>query len=140
MRKLALALFVGIAAPAANAADDTMKGPAQVRDAATITIEGSRFRLADIAAPESETCGGKDCAEVAMSVLGARLAGHEVTCAKDRRLGHGYFLARCKLDDGTDIAKLSLEEGLAVPLPNPPPSYKEAADQAKAQGRGLWSK
>lgn len=138
MRKLALALFLALTGP--SAADDSVKGPAQVRDSVTIAIAGSRFRLADITAPEKETCGGKDCAEVAMLILGAKLSGHEVTCAKDRRLGHGYFLARCKLDDGTDVAILSVEEGLAVPLPNPPPSYKEAAEEAKSQGRGLWSK
>ncbi len=140
MRTLAVALSVCLVVSGPARADDAVKGPAQVRDSVTIAVAGSRFRLEGIDVPGNGTCSGKDCAEAAADVIGARITGHDVACTKQQRLGHGYFLARCKLDDGTDIAKISLEEGLSVPQPNAVPGYAEASELAKSQGRGHWSK
>jgi endonuclease YncB( thermonuclease family) len=128
-----------VLAGSANA-QDRITGAATMRDAVTVAIAGARFRLDSLVSSEAQTCSGKKCAEVASDVIGPRLAGHSVTCTKEHRLGHGYFLARCKLDDGVDLATLILEEGLATHEPNAPGSYREAVEKAKVQGRGLWSR
>ena len=139
MRTFPIATIILIAlAGTSRADDDHVTGEAQVRDAATIAIAGARFRLDALAAAENQTCGGRPCADAAVEVIGPKLAGRPVTCVKERRLGHGYFLARCKLDDGSDLATLVLEEGLALAEPNAPGSYREAAERAKSQGKGLW--
>jgi endonuclease YncB( thermonuclease family) len=132
-------VFASLVFASASAAEDGVKGEAQVRDAVTLALAGARFRLSSIVPVEGKSCGGKDCAEYAAENLGPELAGHEVTCTKERRLGHGFFLARCTRGDGTDIATIILGKGLAAAEANAPPSYREAADKAKAEKKGLWA-
>jgi endonuclease YncB( thermonuclease family) len=142
MRPLWLLPFISLVFASlvfAGAAEDGVKGEAQVRDAVTLALAGARFRLSSIVPVEGKPCGGRDCAEYAAESLGPELAGHEVTCTKERRLGHGFFLARCTRDDGTDIATIILGKGLAAAEANAPPSYREAADKAKAEKKGLWA-
>jgi len=142
MRPISHSLLAALALAALTAtgeADDSVKGEAQVRDAVTLTIAGSRFRLSSLTPFARPLCGGKDCALRAAEVIGPELAGRQVTCNKERRLGHGYFLARCVRDDGVDVAVVILGAGYAMAEPNAPPSYTAAADKAKADARGLWA-
>jgi endonuclease YncB( thermonuclease family) len=140
MKKIYCAIIALLLLGGSSAAEDSVTGEAQIRDAVTIAIAGARFRLAGLAAAENQSCGGRLCAEVAAAVIGARLAGQQVTCAKERRLGHGYFLARCMLTEGPDLGLLILEEGFALPETTAPANYKDAAERAKSAARGLWSR
>jgi endonuclease YncB( thermonuclease family) len=139
MRSVLIASLAILVFAAPSDADDSVKGVAQVRDAVTIAVSGARFRLSGIAPFQKQLCGGKDCAERAAEIIGPEISGHQVTCVKEHRLGHGYFLARCKRDDGVDVATLILEKGYAVPEANAQPSYREVAEKAKAEARGLWA-
>lgn len=134
-----LVLTLVVAGPRVGAADDSAKGEAQVRDAVTLALDGARFRLSSLVPFDTALCGGKDCAERAAEVIGPEVAGRQVTCNKERRLGHGYFLARCVRDDGVDLALVILAKGFAKAEPNAPPSYVAAAAEAKAKATGLWA-
>lgn len=143
MRATAFALFAvltGIGASDPARSGDSVTGEAHVRDAVTIAVAGARYRLSGLASSEGRTCGKATCDEAAGETIGPLLAGKSVTCAKERRLGHGFFLARCMVDGGADVATLVLEAGLALPEPGAPASYVEAADRAKDNGRGMWAR
>jgi endonuclease YncB( thermonuclease family) len=139
MRFLLLTMIAQFACSFPAAASESVKGEAEIRDAVTIVIDGARYTLADIVEPQEKTCGNRPCGEAAIQLIGPRLAGRQTTCLKERRLGHGRFLARCKLENGTDLATVILEEGLALPESNAPPGYISAAQKAKLEGRGVWS-
>jgi len=121
------------------AASESVKGEAEIRDAVTIVIDGARYTLADLVEPQDKPCGNRPCGKAAIELIGPRLAGRQTTCLKERRLGHGRYLAHCKLEDGTDLATVILEEGLALPETNAAPGYIAAAQKAKTEGRGVWS-
>ncbi|HEX6012828.1 MAG TPA: hypothetical protein VFY87_13735, partial [Geminicoccaceae bacterium] len=118
-RVAAVALALALGGPAQAA--DELSGPAKVRGPETLVIAGARVRLLGIEAPdEADRCATADgeeisCEEAAMAALEALAATGPVTCAKERRLGHGYFLRRCRAADGTDPAERLLRQGLLRP-------------------------
>jgi endonuclease YncB( thermonuclease family) len=143
MRRLvAAALALALGGPASAA--DELSGPAKVRGPETLAISGARVRLSGVEAPdEAARCataaGEISCAEAATAVLEALVAGGAVTCATERRLGHGYFLGRCRTADGTDPAERLLRQGLLRPEAGDlPPGYRAAVEAARASGSGVW--
>jgi endonuclease YncB( thermonuclease family) len=114
-------------------ADDSVTGPAEVRDAAIVSIAGGRFRLQGIVPPED----GASIAAAKQS-LGGFIANHTVTCAKIRRLGHGYFLATCKRDSGEDLTLYLLGEGMARADGDASAEAVKAEAAAKAAHKGVW--
>ena len=79
------------------------------------------------------------CTDAAAAAL-AEIAGDAaVTCIKERRLGHGYFLGHCRTADGVDPAEVLLSRGLLqLASDTPLERYAKAAEAAKAAGAGLW--
>ena len=142
MKRAVLLLAVLALAPgAARAAEDRLAGPAKVRGPDTLAIAGARVRFAGVLPPEeaSRCAGDVACADAAAQALATLVAQGEVSCTKERRLGHGYFLGRCRTGDGTDPALALLELGLLRPEPGAAPaSYVAAAEAAKAARAGLW--
>lgn len=132
------ALILVLLAGQASAADE-VRGEAQLRDAVTVALEGARYRLKGLTTAMDRTCGGSSCDEAAVRIIGPKLKGRVTICVKERRIGHGYHLAECTLDDGTDLALVLIEEGLAVAEANAEPRYLEAVEKAKAARRGLWA-
>jgi endonuclease YncB( thermonuclease family) len=142
MRPAAAALLaLLLAAGGAPAAEDRIKGSGKARGPDTVAVAGTRIRLAAIEVPgDGLACGGSSCAESATAALDALLTRGEVACSKERRLGHGYFLGRCMLADGTDLALGLLRDGLARPSGgDAPEAYRAAAAAAREARRGLWA-
>jgi succinoglycan biosynthesis protein ExoI len=145
VRRLAAAgaLFATLGG-AAQAADE-LSGPAKVRGPETLAIAGARVRLSGVEAPDATArCATADgeasCEVAATAALEALAASGPVTCAKERRLGHGYFLGRCRAADGTDPAERLLRQGLLEPEAGDlPPSYRAAVEAARASKSGVWS-
>ena len=120
-------------------AEEPASGVASMRDAVTVAISGARFRLEGIDPPaEGAVCGAQSCVDSAMEELSRFVSGHQVTCTRARRLGHGFFLSSCRLEDGADAAEHLLKQGLAELGDEANPAHRSAAEQAKAAGRGLW--
>ncbi|MEK0085379.1 thermonuclease family protein [Benzoatithermus flavus] len=145
MRALAVGLLLSALAAASAAAEDPVKGQGKARGPDTIAVAGTRIRLAAIEPPaEGMVCvgsgGAVPCTEAAAAALDALLARGEVACSKEHRLGHGYFLGRCTLGDGTDLALALLGQGLAQPAgTEAPDAYRTAGAEARDARRGLWA-
>ncbi len=138
-------LLVGVTLGTAHAAEDQLVGAAKVRAPDMLVIAGTRLKLSGVLPPdESATC--KDgagntvrCTDAADAALGEIAGDGAVTCVKERRLGHGYFLGHCRTADGVDPAEVLLSRGLLQLAPDTPPErYAKAAEEAKAAGAGLW--
>jgi len=121
-------------------AEEPVSGVASVRDAVTVAVNGARFRLEGIEPPaEGEVCGAQSCVDAAMEELASFVSDHQVTCTRTQRLGHGFFLSSCRLEDGADAAERLLNQGLAEPGADANPAQRAAAEQAKTAGKGLWA-
>lgn len=141
MRRLSLLLgglsLALLALPAL--ALDPATGTAKARDGWTIAIGGVRVRLAGLTEPAADrACGARTCAEAAAARLGEAVDGRSITCSRERRLGHGFYLGRCTLADGADPALLLIEQGLAKAEPDAPEAYRAAAEEAKQAGLGMF--
>jgi succinoglycan biosynthesis protein ExoI len=144
MNRLAAAAALALALGGPAQAADELSGPAKVRGPETLAIAGARVRLSGVEAPDAAArcataTGEASCEEAATAALEALAAVGPVTCTKERRLGHGYFLGHCRGADGTDPAEQMLREGLLRPeagdlLPN----YRAAVEAARASKSGGW--
>ena len=120
-------------------------GFARVIDGDTLDISGRRVRLQGIDAPEAtQTCvaGGQAyrCGAVATLALGELLRGRIIRCAPSGADRYGRTLADCWIDDdGTDISRWMVRQGLAVAYRHY--SYHYLPDEllARLAGRGLWA-
>jgi endonuclease YncB( thermonuclease family) len=135
---LAVVLFGLLSWPAD--AEEPVTGVASVRDAVTVAIGGARYRLEGVEPPpEAAVCGAQPCSDAAMDELAQIVSGHEVTCTNARRLGHGFFLASCRLENGVDVAEHLLRQGLAELGADASPALRAAAQEAKGARRGVWA-
>jgi hypothetical protein len=94
--RAALALLTpGLAPGLVQAAEDQLLGPAKVRGPDTQVIDGARVRLSGVMPAEDKAaCAGAEgtvvaCVAAAEAALAAVAAGGDLTCVKERRLGHG---------------------------------------------------
>jgi endonuclease YncB( thermonuclease family) len=133
-------VLVGLLSWPVGAEEDVVTGVASVRDPVTVAISGARYRLEAIEPPsEAAVCGERSCADAATEELAQFVSGHEVACTKVRRLGHGFFLASCRIEDDEDAAEHLLRQGLAQPGADASPTLQAAAEEARLAGRGLWA-
>lgn len=148
MRASGLALLlVGAALGTAHAAEDQLVGAAKVRAPDMLVIAGTRVKLSGVLPPD-ENADCKDgsgstvrCTDAASAALDEIAGTLTVTCIKERRLGHGYFLGHCRTAAGVDPAEVLLSRGLLQLAPDTPlERYAKAAEAAKAAGAGLWGK
>ncbi len=142
MRTATLVLLALLMAPPmAHAADDRLTGPAKVRGPDMLVIAGARVKLSGVVAPEEDAvcAAGLSCGDAATAALGEVVAGGDVTCIKEHRLGHGFFLGHCRASDGSDPAEALLMRGLLLPDPGGSTvAYQKAAASAQAERAGLW--
>jgi len=89
---------------------DCVRGRAWVIDGDTLVINRLTIRLAGIDAPELDQPWGQK----AKWELHAICKGRIVTAEFLGELSHGRQVARCTLDDGTDIGGLLVKRGLAL--------------------------
>lgn len=118
-----------------------LEGRAEAVDGDTLDIAGTRIRLVGIDAPElRQTCerGGRPwhCGEAARTALADALAAGPVSCRAEKRDKYKRPLGFCTVD-GTDLAALMIQKGLAVAyLGN---AYQSDEAAAREAGRGLWA-
>jgi endonuclease YncB( thermonuclease family) len=118
---------------------DEVSGTAKARDAVTLAMDGARYRLAGVDPFANARCGEATCAAAAEAALARLIEGGSVTCLKLHKVGHGFFLARCRTSSGLDLAKQLLDEGLADLGEGADEAYHAAREQAKAAGKGRWA-
>lgn len=119
-------------------------GPARVVDGDTIRIDGTRFRLAGIDAPEmGQPCVNRegrafDCGEVARRGLEEVVAGRDVSCTAETIDRYDRPVARCMVD-GTDLAEVMVKSGFAVPFAEYSDSYTALGEVAQTNKVGVWN-
>jgi micrococcal nuclease len=121
---------------------------AQVYDGDTLALlSGQKIRFLGIDAPERLRKGGPGAEpyyQQATDFVRARVMDAPVTLAYDgeKRDVYGRWLARVLLEDGSDLNRELLSQGLARVYPRSDFSLKEdylkAEAEARAAGRGLW--
>ncbi|MFY0612650.1 MAG: thermonuclease family protein [Hyphomicrobiaceae bacterium] len=134
-----LILLVGLPAWAGE-----VVGPAVVVDGDTVEVDGQRFRLAGIDAPEAAqtlplATGGQDFfGRGAALVLRAMLQDGAIRCRptgqRDKR---GTELAVCFSGDA-DLGAEMIARGMAWTLPDEPSAYEKLEAEAREARRGFW--
>jgi endonuclease YncB( thermonuclease family) len=128
---------------------ESLNGPASVLDGDSIEIEGERIRILGIDAPESgQLCfrksepveeGAWRCGRQAAQALAEWLGEQSVTCDTTAKGIRNGWLSHCIVADH-DIAEWLAGNGWAVPSPTTATEIvRAAADQARADERGIWS-
>lgn len=138
MLVLAAMVMLGPTGTGAAAAAETVSGPADVRDGVTVAIGGARYRLQGVEV-DGGRCGASGCGDAAAEALGQWIGGAPLSCEKLSRLGHGFFLARCRTASGEDLGRKLLEQGFARPGEGADAVYVEASEGAKAAHKGRWA-
>jgi endonuclease YncB( thermonuclease family) len=120
-------------------------GRASVIDADTLELHDQRIRILDIDAPESrQVCTRRDgaqwrCGQEAALALSDWIGQRTVDCAPTRKDRYGRWLAHCAVN-GKDMGEWLSKNGWAVPYRDCKcEAVRDAADQAKARGVGVWS-
>ena len=128
---------------------ENITGPARVIDGDTIEVQGERIRLQGIDAPESrQTClksgirymtGQRwKCGLAASMALKDRIAGRDVSCKIEGRGKYGRAIGVCSLD-GEDLNAFMVENGWAMAYRRYSKAYVDQEEEAKNEGRGIWS-
>lgn len=118
-------------------------GHAYAIDGDTIDIQGRRFRLFGIDAPESaQTCAkdGKDysCGKDAGAALSALIGQQPVTCEKRDIDPYKRIVAICYVGD-IEINRWLVRNGYAVAYRHYSDLYVEDEAAAKAARAGIWA-
>lgn len=138
--RLILSLLLSVAAAEAHA--EEWRGPARVVDGDTVMVNGARLRLIAMDAPEgAQNCQASDlraydCGREATRELERLIAGHEVTCAGEKRDRYGRVLVVCRIGDLNLNAEM-VRSGWAVTYLGHDFDREEA--EARAAKRGLWA-
>jgi endonuclease YncB( thermonuclease family) len=140
---LALAGLLVLGAVMPARATESLSGSARALAGDVVILRGAKVRLAGLAAlPAGKLCpagtGTGPCREVAKRMLGDLLAGQEVTCRLDRKVGHGSFEGRCRSVEHGDLGAALLRDGWALARTSASAPYRAAAAEARSAGRGIW--
>ena len=139
---LAGLVFLGALVPASAA--ESLSGSARALGGGVLTLRGAKVRLAGLAAlPAGEICKGEDearpCREVAKRALAGLVAGREITCRLDRKVGHGSFEGTCRSAGRGDLGAALLHDGLALARRSASAPYRAVEAEARSAGRGIWA-
>lgn len=129
--------------PPASATEETVQGAFRVSDGDTLSLNGKRYRLKGIDAPErAQTCGASDarwaCGEVAREQLLRLVAGGGILCHGREQDRYGRLLVVCHRGE-SDLNARMIEEGLAIAYPSRGVDYRGLEAKARDEGRGLWA-
>lgn len=143
-RELVLAA-IGLLMFTGPAGAGTLTGRASVIDGDTLEIHGERIRILDVDAPESrQACTATDgtewrCGQRAALAVADWIGTRPVTCEATKLDRYKRHLARCTIG-GEDLAAWLASNGWAVPYRDCKCEIvREAAAEAKAARRGIWS-
>ncbi|WP_246715929.1 thermonuclease family protein [Rhizobium leguminosarum] len=137
-RILAIALLLLLTAVGASAASNV-----RVIDGDTIDLDGVRYRLHGIDAPEAgQFCKAADgsewaCGQAALGKLERLVSGREVTCTPHEKDMYGRWVASC-VADGTDVNGEMIASGLAWAFRKYSLDYVKAEETAHAGHVGVW--
>ncbi|MBY3359352.1 thermonuclease family protein [Rhizobium laguerreae] len=137
-RILAIALLLLLTAVGASAASNV-----RVIDGDTIDLDGVRYRLHGIDAPEAgQSCKAADgsewaCGQAALGKLERLVRGREVTCTPHEKDMYGRWVASC-VADGTDVNGEMIASGLAWAFRKYSLDYVKAEETAHAGHVGVW--
>lgn len=114
-------------------------GRLHVGDGDSLDLDGVRYRLAGIDAPETDqtcTLAGErhPCGREAREHLVGLIAGRAVSCAWSKLDKYHRRLGRCRAGD-TDLNAAMVRGGWAVAYGG----YESEEADARAHGRGVWS-
>ncbi len=132
MRNIMLALAAALAFAAAPA----LAQSARAIDGDTLEMNGERYRLAGIDAPEArQDCDDErgdrwPCGRAATAALEALLNGAAIDC-EARGRDRGRVIAVCYRGDGADIARALVRVGAARDWPRYAPDYADAEAAAR---------
>jgi micrococcal nuclease len=115
-------------------------------DTIRIGIDGriETVRLIGIDAPEANECFAQQATAKAQAILRGQQVRLEADDSQDERDAYGRLLRYAFLADGTNFNRLMITEGYAkeytfiAPYKHQP-KFKEAQQEAKGAGKGLWS-
>ena len=135
-----LIFLLSLAAAPAQPAD--VGGQARVIDGKTLEVDGRRFSLFGIDAPDlGQTCPWPNkvipCGRIARTAMMDLVAQTRVTCAPMVETRAGIQLARCSAG-GFDIARNMVHTGWALAFRPESSLYIDTENKAKAARRGLW--
>jgi endonuclease YncB( thermonuclease family) len=109
----------------------TIKHP-DMKDTATIVVDGLIYKL------DAVSGYGRPYSEQLQQYI--RSNGDALVCSpmgREAPEAQGHYM--CLLDDGTDIAKVALVNGVAKITTDAPDSYRVQQLDALNNGRGLWA-
>lgn len=115
----------------------------RIVDGDTLDIDGERFRLNGIDAPEAgQRCKDANgrawaCGDVATETLYRLTQGKRVRCKALAPDGYGRTIARCTAG-GRDLAEAMVARGLAWAFLKFSDEYEPAMLAAKSQRMGVW--
>jgi endonuclease YncB( thermonuclease family) len=114
----------------------------ETTDAATFVVRDLTIRIAGVLPlPREATCNKADdeswpCGDVALDKFRHFLLGRPVYCFLSADQSHSLE-APCRVGR-TDLGTWLLVEGWAKAAPSASRKYRQAADDARCAGRGLW--
>lgn len=132
------AVFAPVGRPA------VFSGHARVTGPLTLNVEGQTVQLFGVAPAGSEDrCAGvkgavTSCAVVAAAALTQKLAGHSIVACRVPPGQRGTIGAICLDEEGNDLGRFLVIEGLALADSNQSYDYLPAQGAARSAKRGLW--
>jgi len=137
-RFYAILLLLLLSAAGASAASNV-----RVTDGDTIDLDGVRYRLHGIDAPEAgqvcNSAGGAKwaCGQAALRKLESLVIGHDVTCDPHEKDIYGRWVASC-VADGVDVNREMVASGLAWAFRRYSSDYVKVEEVAHAGQIGVW--
>lgn len=131
-------LFAPVGRPA------VFSGHARVTGPLTLDVQGQTVQLFGVApAAPDDHCAGtngtvKPCAVVATAALTQKLAGHSIVACRVPPGQRGTIGAICLDEQGNDLGRFLVIEGLALADSNQSYDYLPAQGAARSAKRGLW--
>lgn len=115
----------------------------RVIDGDTIDLEGVRYRLHGIDAPEAgQTCATADggvwaCGQAAVRKMESLVIGHQVRCTPHEKDMYGRWVTSC-VSDGVDVSGEMVASGLAWAFRKYSADYVKTEEVAHAGLMGVW--
>ena len=127
---------------ATQAHGQAISGSAEAVDGDTLSMTGTRIRLAGIDAVEAKQTCERDgitwaCGEEARQKLAVLIGSAQVECIGRERDIYGRLVATCRVGH-IDLGEAMVREGLAIALAEASPDYTEAEGRVRQFGFGIW--